>query len=462
MHESTHTRREFLGVMGTGAAALAAGRRCAAESTPSGKPNILCILVDDLGYGDLSCYGAKDLRTPHLDRLVASGMRFDRFYANCPVCSPTRASLLTGRYPDLVGVPGVIRTMAGRNFGHLSPGAVLLPAVLKRAGYDTAIVGKWHLGLGSPNTPNERGFDHFHGFLGDMMDDYYSHRRHGINYMRRDATEIDPPGHATDLFTQWSVEYLRQRGKAKRPFFLYLAYNAPHTPIQPPKAWLERVKRREPGIAEKRAKLVALIEHLDDGIGKVLATLESTGLARNTLVVFSSDNGGQCSVGSSNGPLSGGKQDMLEGGIRVPTCAVWPGKIPAGSCSDRVALTMDLFPTFCEASGARFDHEIDGRSILPTLLGRRQPEEDRFLFWVRLEGGKRYQGKPYYAARHGEWKLLQNTAFEPLRLYNLKDDPREARPLGEEHAAYQRLHAALQAHIKQASAVPWQRPEAGS
>jgi len=241
--------------------------------------NILMILVDDLGYGDLSSYGATDLKTPHIDQLVAEGMRFDNFYANCPVCSPTRASLLSGRYPDLVGVPGVIRTHMTNNWGYLAPQAVLLPKLLEPAGYHTAIVGKWHLGLASPNTPNERGFDHFQGYLGDMMDDYYKHRRHGINYMRLDDKEIDPPGHATDLFTQWAIDYIRSRAKKNQPFFLYLAYNAPHTPIQPPIEWIERVKKREPGISDKRAKLVALIEHLDDGIGKVISALKDCGIS---------------------------------------------------------------------------------------------------------------------------------------------------------------------------------------
>ncbi|MHC4750286.1 MAG: sulfatase-like hydrolase/transferase, partial [Planctomycetota bacterium] len=243
--------------MGVGAAVLATPEHIlASEQTLSSKPNILTILVDDLGYGDLSSYGAKNLRTPNIDKLIASGMRFDNFYANCPVCSPTRASLLTGRYPDLVGVPGVIRTHARNNWGYLAPQAVPLPKLLKPAGYHTAIVGKWHLGLTSPNTPTERGFDHFHGFLGDMMDDYYKHRRHGYNYMRLNEKEIDPQGHATDLFTKWAIDYIAERAKSIQPFFLYLAYNAPHTPIQPPADWLERIKSRQKGISDKRAKLV--------------------------------------------------------------------------------------------------------------------------------------------------------------------------------------------------------------
>ncbi|HQG49739.1 MAG TPA: sulfatase-like hydrolase/transferase, partial [Sedimentisphaerales bacterium] len=343
-------RRDFLKLLG--AASLTTGANVTRGNTAGPKPNILVILVDDLGYGDLSCYGAKDLKSPNIDRLVASGMRIDPFYANCPVCSPTRASLLSGRYPDLVGVPGVIRTNIRDNWGHLSWQAILLPVMLRRAGYHTALVGKWHLGLTSPDTPNERGFDHFHGFLGDMMDDYYDHRRHGINYMRLNENQIDPEGHATDLFTEWAIDYLRQRaGNAtQQPFFLYLAYNAPHTPIQPTQEWVEKVRQREPGISDRRAKLVALIEHMDAGIGKVMEALQETGLSENTLVIFTSDNGGQLDVGASNGSLRAGKGDLYEGGIREPMCAVWPGRIEPGLRSDRVALTMDIFPTVCEAA----------------------------------------------------------------------------------------------------------------
>jgi len=356
----------------------------------------------------------------------------------------------------------VIRTHITNNWGHLAPHAELLPKLLKEYGrfanrpYHTAIVGKWHLGLDSPNMPNERGFDHFHGFLGDMMDDYYNHRRHSNNYMRLDGKEIDPEGHATDLFTQWSIDYINQRAKSDRPFFLYLAYNAPHTPIQPPDDWLDRVKKRQPGISERRAKLVALIEHLDDGIGKVIAALKDTGVNDNTLVIFTSDNGGQLNVGANNGPLRAGKQDMYEGGIRVPMCAVWPGKIQAGTRSDRVALTMDLYPTICEAAGAKIAHQIDGRSILPTLLGKSQPIEDRFLFWVRREGGG-YGGRAYYAARYGDYKLVQNSPYEPMELYNLKDDPQEQKPLGRKNKMYRKLFTALRNHIIEAGAVPWQK-----
>jgi len=439
-------------------------------------PNVLLILADDLGYGDLSSYGAEDLATPHIDRLVAGGMRLSRFYANSPVCSPTRAALLTGRYPDAVGVPGVIRTHAHNSWGYLSPDAVLLPALLKKAGYRTAMVGKWHLGLGEPNLPNSRGFDFFHGFLGDMMDDYWTHRRHGFNYMRLNAETVDPKGHATDVFTDWACQWLKQY-QEPAPFLLYLAYNAPHDPIQPPPDWLKKYRAKHPEVSEKRAKLAALIEHLDDGVGRVLAALKETGRADNTLIFFTSDNGGSLPAGANNGPLNNGKGTMFEGGMRVPMCAAWPGRIKPGSHSDRVALMMDLFPTICQAAGAGglapfavqrpasgqtvpVPFPIDGRSLLPTLLGKPQPPDDRFLFWVRREGGP-YRGGACYAVRRGDWKALQLDPNERLRLYNLEKDPGETTDLAAREAKeYAELKRALEKHIDRCALVS-DRPPGG-
>jgi arylsulfatase A-like enzyme len=426
-----------------------------APSTP-GKPNVVLILADDLGYSDLACYGARDVRTPHIDRLAAAGMKFTHFYANSSVCSPSRAALLTGRYPELVGVPGVIRTHADNSWGHLAADAVLLPTLLKKAGYHTALVGKWHLGLKEPNTPTARGFDHFHGFLGDMMDDYFSHRRHGINYLRLGDRQIDPKGHATDLFTQWAVEDIRKQA-AQGPFLLYLAFNAPHDPLQPTAAALERVQAREPQLGEKRAKLLAQIEHLDEGVGQVLDGLQQAGVAENTLVLFGSDNGGSLPHGASNGALRDGKGSMYEGGLRVPCCARWPGHITPGT-TERVALSMDLFPTICDAAGVRIRHEIEGRSLLPTLLGKEQPAEDRDLFFIRREGGV-YQGKTIHALRRGDWKLVQNQPGGPLELYNLKDDPGERRDVGKEQPeVFRAMAEALQEHVRQRQRVPWRQP----
>jgi arylsulfatase A-like enzyme len=417
------------------------------------------ILVDDLGYGDLSSYGATDLQTPHIDALVEAGMRFDRFYANSPVCSPSRAALLSGQYPERVGVPGVIRTHARNSWGYLDPDATLIPEVLKRAGYHTGMVGKWHLGLDAPNRPTDHGFDFFHGYLGDMMDDYYTHRRHGINYMRRNEQTITPEGHATDLFTTWAQDYIRERSASSAPFFLYLAYNAPHSPIQPPDDRLQTVEQREPNIADERAQIVALIEHLDAGIGDVISTLKETGEYDNTLILFASDNGGATYFGATNGPLRGEKQEMYEGGIRVPMAAVWPGRIEAGTRTHAIALTMDLYPTMAAAADVPLYHATDGVSILPTLRGHEQPLSDRTVFFTRREGGNRYMGKTIWAVRRGDWKLLQNSPMEPFELYNLAEDPREQNDLADEESeTFNELAEALRRHMQRGGSVPWQQP----
>ncbi|SOE19861.1 Arylsulfatase A [Spirosomataceae bacterium TFI 002] len=421
-------------------------------------PNIICILVDDLGYGDLSCQGATDMQTPNIDNFKKGGLTLTNFYANCTVCSPSRASLLTGRYPDNVGVPGVIRQNEDNSWGFLDPKATLIPQVLRTKGYKSAIIGKWHLGLESPNTPTERGFDYFKGFLGDMMDDYWTHRRGGINWMRENRKEIDPKGHATDLFTNWAIDYLKSSKKSE-PFYLYLAYNAPHFPIQPPEEWLTRVKAREPQLSEKRAKNVAFIEHLDDAIGKVLATLKSTGLDENTLIVFTSDNGGALRYEQSNGELRGGKQDMYEGGIKVPAFVQWKNKVEAGTENAAVSMHMDLFNTFCEVAGAQINHQVDGSSLLPHLLGQEVERNDRYIYWVRREGGI-YGGQAYYAARYGDYKILQNTPYEPIQFFNMKEDPLEQSPMSNEHdITYDMLRKNLQSHIQEAGKIPWQKRE---
>jgi arylsulfatase A-like enzyme len=429
-------------------------------AAPQRQPNLLIILADDLGYGDLSAYGATDIRTPNIDALIASGMRFDNFYANSTVCSPSRAALMTGRYPDLVGVPGVIREDSANSWGYLAPSATLLPQMLKRVGYSTALIGKWHLGLESPNLPNERGFDYFHGFLSDMMDDYYTHLRGGVNFMRENNRAVSPNGHATEIFTQWTIEYLDERKRdSNKPFFLYLAYNAPHVPIQPPAEWLEKVRHRQPDLNPQRLKLAALIEHLDDQIGRIVAGLKANGQYENTLIVFTSDNGGQLNIGASNGNLRGGKEEFYEGGIRVPACAVWSGHIKPQTRSDGIMLLMDLWPTFCEAAGASVKHAIDGVSILPILLGQNLQPRERTLFWMRREGGDFYLGKDYYAVRRGPWKLMQNHPYMPFRLYNLTDDPHEEHNLATENRrVFDELSRALSAHLQQAGAVPWQKP----
>lgn len=433
------------------AAALAAGTRL---------PNVIVILTDDQGRGDYSAFGTKDIRTPNIDRVFREGMTFDNFFANSCVCSPTRAALLSGCHPDRVGVPGVIREEEPQNsWGWLAPGATLLPGLLKAAGYHSALVGKWHLGTTSPNLPNDRGFDLFHGFLGDMMDDYRTHLRHGHNFMRRNREVVQPEGHATDVFTDWACDYLDERAKAGTPFFLYLAYNAPHDPVQPPEDWLEKVKRREPQMPASRAKLVALIEHLDAGIGRVLDKLESTALANNTLVIFTSDNGGILANGANNGPWRSGKQHMYEGGIRVPGAARWPGQIAPGSRTERPTLTMDIFPTVLAAAGLKAGGGIDGKTFLPTLHGGTEPNAARDHYFVRREGGPLYAGKTIEALRRGDWKIVQDSPFAPLELYNLKNDPGETTNLAtQEKTMLRDLSAALRQHVQRGGQTPWQPP----
>ena len=425
------------------------------------RPNIIVILCDDLGRADYSAFGTKDIRTPHMDSLFVQGMTFQNFRANSCVCSPTRAALLTGCHPDRVGVPGVIREEEPANsWGYLSPTATLLPQVLKKAGYHSAIVGKWHLGITSPNTPGERGFDTFRGFLGDMMDDYWTHLRHGQNFMRDGVKTVIPEGHATDVFTQWACDYLTERASEKAPFFLYLAYNAPHDPVQPPPASLEKVRQREPGLDEKRAKLVALVEHLDDGIGKVLARLNELKLSDNTLVIFTSDNGGLLSSGANNGPWRSGKTHMYEGGLRVPCAARWPGHIKAGSSTERQAMSMDIFATACEVAGQSTPKNIDAVTFLPTLLGQSQPELARPHYFVRREGGPQYGGKTIDAIIQGDWKLLQDSPFAPQELYNLKTDPQEATDLAaKEKKVFLELSALLRKEGQRGGTVGWQPPQ---
>ena len=421
-------------------------------------PNVLLILADDHGYGDISAHNGPSIQTPSIDRIATEGMRFTRFYANSSVCSPSRASLMTGRYPDRVGVPGVIRTHPEDSWGYFRQDAVTLPSVLKQKDYHTALIGKWHLGLEPENHPCRRGFDRFHGFLGDMMDDYYTHLRHDINYMRHGFDTIDPQEHATDLFTEWSVDFIRTQAQSSQPFFLYLAYNAPHTPIQPPDDWVERVREREPDISPQRAKYIALVEHMDAGIGRVLDTLVETDQLSNTLVIYTSDNGGSMDVGAHNGPLRGQKGEMYEGGIRVPACAMWPGHVPEGHVTDQVALLMDLFPTVCEVAGAPIAHEIEGRSIWQTLQAEQQDFSDRILYWLRREGGQRFLGQCQHAVRRGDTKLLHNSPFEALELYDLSDDPLETTNGSQTQIdLFREMSQLFQAETQKAGHVPWQR-----
>jgi arylsulfatase A-like enzyme len=423
-------------------------------------PNFLVIFTDDQGFGDVSAYGPSDVRTPNIDRIAHEGMLFTAMRANCTVCSPSRAALLTGRYADRVGVPGVIRTQTKDSWGYFDPNIPTIADELKKAGYHTGIVGKWHLGLESPNLPNERGFDLFHGFLGDMMDSYTTHLREGINYMRHNSEKINPQGHATELFSDWAVDYLKDREKNRdQPFFLFLAYNAPHFPIEPPSEWLEKVNARAPQLDRARAMNVAFVEHLDDCIGRVLGALEDAKLSDNTVVVFCADNGGSLPHAQNNNPWRGGKQDHYDGGLRVPFMVRWPARIKAGSRSDYPGLNFDLFPTFIELAGSKGAADLDSVSLVPVLQGEAQ-NTPRDLYFVRREGGQTYGGKSYEAIIRGDWKLMRNDPFSPLELYDLRSDPQERNNLTTTNKkVFDELSAALRRNIQRGGATPWQKPQ---
>ena len=420
------------------------------------KPNIIIIMADDLGYGDLSINGGLDIKTPNLDALFNAGIVFKNFYSNSPVCSPTRASLLTGKYPDMVGVPGVIRKKKDQSWGYFKVDEITLPEILNSAGYNTALIGKWHLGVESPNLPNERGFTFFHGFLSGMMDDYYEHLQNGEAFMRRNNKAITPNGHATEVFSNWAIKYINDNSKLSSPFFMLLSYNAPHYPIQPPNEWYNKVKKREKSISDKRAKNVALVEHLDHEIGRVIETLKTTGEYDNTIIVFTSDNGGHIPSAASNGKLRGSKTEMYEGGIKVPTCLVWKNKIKPNSETLILGITMDLYPTILNLAYFEINHVIDGVNIFQRINDEGLIHKNRTVFFVRRSGYADV-GLSYYAARKGDFKLVQNTPFEALQLFNISDDPFETNPLDSNHKMFKTLSYELSQHIRKSGKIPWQK-----
>jgi len=425
------------------------------------KLNLLIIMTDDLGWGDLSCQYAKDIKTPNIDSLFAKGMKFENFRTNCCVCSPTRASFFTARNPEKVGIPGVVRTHRDNNWGCLTKDAVFIPEILQAKGYFTSLIGKWHLGLNKPNTPNNRGFDEFHGFLGDMMDDYYTHLRHGNNYMRYNEKTIETKGtHATELFTQWSIDSLRNCAKENKPFAQFLMYNAPHDPIQPPQEWLKKVTTREKNMHPKRAGLVALIEHTDHCIGRVLDSLKGLNLADNTIIVFTSDNGGATKQHANNGPYRSGKTHIYEGGIKVPACVVWPSKIKQNSKTDFNAQTMDIMPTLLDATEIKINHEIEGLSFLPTLLQKKQKPFNRYEYYTWLQGKGHNYKKRKYAVRKDKWKLTNDQGDEECQLFDLSKDPYEKNDISKKHPEiFQELQKVIKMHMEEVENIPWQRTE---
>lgn len=403
------------------------------EST---QPNIVLIMADDMGYNDLGCYGSHSIKTPNIDRLAAAGFKLTDYHSNGVVCSPTRASLLTGLYPQEAGVEGVITAKSHRDTG-MSLDKFTLAEYLKGSGYATAIFGKWHLGYKPEFGPNVQGFDQFVGFVSGNVD-YFSHiDQEGYEDWWNNKNLEKEAGYLTDLITDKALEYLDERNSDK-PFFLYLAHGAPHSPYQGPNDKADRTVGGDFPIQGSRedvdAAYTEMVESLDENVGRVMEYLEKNGLTENTVVIFCSDNGGTRNVGS-NAPLRGYKGQLYEGGHRVPAIFYWKNKIPSG-VSDELVLSMDLFPTIASLLGLEVPAGLSGKNLAGIFdgAGPTKLEEERIVFW-------RFGNQ--IAVRKGNWKLLKSNGESFL--YNLASDIGESKDIKEEYPKiFQELNKAYE------------------
>lgn len=407
-------------------------------------PNVVFILADDLGYGDVGCFGQQRFETPHLDRLAERGMRLTQHYAGSTVCAPSRCALMTGLHTGHTPVRGN-REFKPEGQVPMPADTVTLAELLKRSGYATGCFGKWGLGYpGSASAPLKMGFDHFYGYNCQR----HAHRYY-TDYLWDDGerVEIDPTAYTHDLIFDRALEFVRTNGR--RPFFCFLPVTIPHAAMEAPEearapfrkqfARFDETVGKYAGseVTNPIASFAAMVTRLDGDVGRMMALLEELGLSENTLVVFTSDNGPHVEGGhdprffDSNGPYRGFKRDLYEGGIRMPTIACWPGKVAAGSESDFVSAGWDWLPTLCEAAGNEPPKSIDGISLLPTLTGRGEQPTHEYLYWDYPEVGGRE------AIRRGDWKAIRyrvnkNPNSTP-ELYNLETDPSETTNVAAEH-----------------------------
>jgi arylsulfatase A-like enzyme len=410
-------------------------------------PNVVLVMMDDLGYGDLGSYGAPDVRTSNIDRLAREGVRLTDAYANGAVCTPTRAALISGRYQQRVGLEWVLTVSLGTS----------LPALLKTNGYATGLVGKWHLGSKPEFGPIAHGFDEFYGFLGGAHS-YYTNRAElarvgaGAPDLFENTTPVEATGYLTDEITRRAVSFITRH--ADGPFFLEVAYNAVHWPFQPPDRPSTEAERRagrplrqmpDDSVTATRQDYVRMLERADQGVGEILAALDQRGLTNNTLVVFTNDNGGEWL--SRNAPLFHRKGTLWEGGIRVPLILRWPGELPPGKISGQVAITMDITASILAATGARppASYRPDGIDILP-ILREKAPLLERRLFWRAARPDRQQR-----AVRFGQWKLLVDAS--QLLLFDLSLDPGERTDLAARRpdlvATLKRLLADWEADVDQ-------------
>jgi arylsulfatase A-like enzyme len=461
------------------AALFAGGPLSAADAR---KPNIIFILADDLGYGDLGCYGQSKIKTPNIDRLAAEGMRFTNFYCGCSVCAPSRCTLMTGKHLGHATIRDNMQRGPGLEGQHaMEPGTVTVAQLLKTAGYATAIVGKWGLGMPADHSsPLAFGFDHHYGYLCQGMahtyyppylwrDDEQEPLEGNPAYFYGQKQVIEPEGkhYSHDLMVDDALDWVRRRQNG--PFFLYLAFTIPHVSLQVPGDSLAEYAGRWPETPmttsthyanhdAPRAAYAAMITRMDRDMGRLMALVKELGLDDDTLVFFASDNGAVASLSgtdpeffNSTGGLRGYKQDLYEGGIRTPFIARWPGRIAAGTTSELIGSFWDVMPTLCEIAGVRSPDGVDGLSIAPTLWGTAGQEMHEYLYWEYQSSGRAQ------AVRFGPWKAVRNNVDKAPHatpeLYNLATDPREMTNL-----AHERPELATKAadYMKAAHAPSWE------
>jgi arylsulfatase A-like enzyme len=415
------TRRQLLAAAAASPLALLSGARPARAADPP--PNFLFILADDFGYADLSCYGRRDFTTPNIDRLGAEGMKFMQAYANSAVCTASRTAIITGRYQYRLAI-GLEEPLGNRNVG-LPAAHPTMPSLLKKVGYGTTLIGKWHLGRLPDFGPLQSGYDHFFGFRGGALD-YFTHKS-GLPSTDTDDlwdgdVKVHQNGYLTNLIGDRVTTEIRAYARAKTPFLMSVHFNAPHWPWEGPDD--EAEAQRLTGLGNFDAGTLAtyakMVRQMDLQVGRILKELDTAGIAKNTIVVFTSDNGGERF--SDTWPFTGKKTELLEGGLRIPALVRWPGHIKPRSTTEQVAISMDWVPTFLAAAGAQADpaYPLDGMNLLPTLT-QNTPPVSRKLFW-------RYHSNAQRAVRDGDMKYLKindntflfNVVADPLERANLK------------------------------------------
>lgn len=433
-------RKAITSTLAAGATAVLSRESASARAASSNPPNIIFIMADDLGYADLSCYGRRDYETPEIDRLASQGIRLTQAYANSAVCSATRLALMTGQYQYRLPA-GLEEPLVARPVG-LPADHPTLPSLLRKAGYGTSLVGKWHLGALPDYGPLQSGYDHFWGFRGGGVD-YFSHDAVGRPDLWDDDRQISTPGYLTDLLGQRAIEAIGRHHARREPFLLSLHFNAPHWPWEGPN---DAEESRRLGLAGTLPAMMHLdggsqkvyaeiVKRLDFQVGRVLAALEDLGIADNSIVIFTSDNGGERF--SDVWPFSGRKTELLEGGLRIPAIIRWPAVLKAG-VNDQVTITMDWVATLLKAARVEEDsaYPLDGIDIMP-ILERRAAPVDRTLFW-------RYFNLQQEACRQGNWKYLK--ILDNRFLFNVEDDPLERANLKDRHPdIFKRLTEAYRA-----------------